>query len=333
MLRRGTLASVEVWEQSLERSRRRRVLAAQGRREMARRKQASAAVSAAMVMSPTAAAFAAAGNGRVAGPERGRCIVGQPRDRAGSARRTSCASGSHRSDVVRVQSALGQNPDGIFGPRTDAAVRVFQGRNGLVVDGIVGPHTWSTLFGAHGAAYDPATPRYQFKIQRASATEEARVRPALAGRGPVAKIVLRTTPQAGRRARQSAVASSGRRSRRSTGPPSTGAPATGAPRPRPPAPVSTSCGSSRIVAPVKNYIVTGRLRRVSGRATCTPASTSQCRMGTPIVAAACGVVTQAGSSPATGTSCASSTRARSPRATRTCRGSPRTSGRACTRAR
>ena len=40
------LASVEVWEKSLERSRRRRVLAAQGRREMARRKQASAAVSA-----------------------------------------------------------------------------------------------------------------------------------------------------------------------------------------------------------------------------------------------------------------------------------------------
>ena len=33
------LSSVEVWEKSLERSRRRRVLAAQGRREMARRRQ------------------------------------------------------------------------------------------------------------------------------------------------------------------------------------------------------------------------------------------------------------------------------------------------------
>ncbi len=78
------LASVEVWEKSLERSRRRRVLAAQGRREMARRKQASAAVSAAMVMSPTAAAFAAAGvgpGGRVL--ERRLGVRRQPRDRPG----------------------------------------------------------------------------------------------------------------------------------------------------------------------------------------------------------------------------------------------------------
>ena len=54
------LASVEMWEASLERSRRRRVLAAQGRREVARRKQAASVVSAAMAVSPTAVAFAAA---------------------------------------------------------------------------------------------------------------------------------------------------------------------------------------------------------------------------------------------------------------------------------
>src|SRR5205823_8196437 len=104
--------------------------------------------------------------------------------------------GSTGPDVIRVQSALGQTPDGVFGPRTDAAVRIFQERNGLLVDGIVGPHTWGTLFGPHGASYDPATPRYQFKIQRASRSEEARIRPALGGRGPVARIVLRTTPRA-----------------------------------------------------------------------------------------------------------------------------------------
>src|SRR3954449_12899355 len=184
------LASIEVWDRSLERSRRRRVLAAQGRREMARRKQAAGVVSAAMVVSPTAAAFAAAGAGGSGGAG-SKIAAASPANRAIAPGAPSglLRVGSTGPDVVRVQSALGQVPDGIFGSRTDAAVRVFQGRNGLAVDGIVGPHTWGTLFGPHGASYDPVTPRYQFKVQRASKVEEARVRPSLAGKGPVAKIV------------------------------------------------------------------------------------------------------------------------------------------------
>src|SRR3954471_22794290 len=63
------LASPELWEDSLERSRRRRVLAAQGRKEMARKKQASAAVSAAMVVTQAAPAVALAAAGGGGGPK------------------------------------------------------------------------------------------------------------------------------------------------------------------------------------------------------------------------------------------------------------------------
>jgi peptidoglycan hydrolase-like protein with peptidoglycan-binding domain len=41
--------------------------------------------------------------------------------------------------VKLVQSFLGVTPDGVFGARTDIAVRNWQSRRGLLVDGIVGP--------------------------------------------------------------------------------------------------------------------------------------------------------------------------------------------------
>jgi N-acetylmuramoyl-L-alanine amidase len=49
-------------------------------------------------------------------------------------------------DVKRVQHALNITEDGIFGTITDKAIRNFQRRERLNVDGIVGPTTWNRLF-------------------------------------------------------------------------------------------------------------------------------------------------------------------------------------------
>ena len=59
--------------------------------------------------------------------------------------------GSRGPDVVRLQQLLTShgfspgNIDGIFGPRTEAAVIAFQQSRGLLVDGIVGVQTWTAL--------------------------------------------------------------------------------------------------------------------------------------------------------------------------------------------
>ena len=61
---------------------------------------------------------------------------------------------SRRQDITRLLQeklvSLGfdtNGVDGIFGNGTDYAVRAFQGRCGLIADGIVGPNTWRKLLG------------------------------------------------------------------------------------------------------------------------------------------------------------------------------------------
>ena len=54
--------------------------------------------------------------------------------------------GSEGEDVKKLQTKLGVDPIGKFGPKTDAAVRTWQAANGLTADGIVGDGTWAKMF-------------------------------------------------------------------------------------------------------------------------------------------------------------------------------------------
>jgi hypothetical protein len=55
-------------------------------------------------------------------------------------------NGSTGDNVKYLQAALGGlKVDGIFGALTQAAVRKFQKQQGIQIDGVVGPQTWSRL--------------------------------------------------------------------------------------------------------------------------------------------------------------------------------------------
>lgn len=55
--------------------------------------------------------------------------------------------GSSGPAVKQVQRALHVRSNGRFSARTRRAVLAFQRKDGLLVDGVVGPQTWDTIFG------------------------------------------------------------------------------------------------------------------------------------------------------------------------------------------
>ena len=58
---------------------------------------------------------------------------------------TVLKKGSKGPAVVTLQEFLKLTADGIFGPKTESAVKSYQKKNGLVADGIVGPKTWAHM--------------------------------------------------------------------------------------------------------------------------------------------------------------------------------------------
>ena len=59
---------------------------------------------------------------------------------------TPLAPGVQSTDTVRaLQQKLGVSADGVYGPKTRAAVKRFQRAHGLAVDGVAGPQTLAAL--------------------------------------------------------------------------------------------------------------------------------------------------------------------------------------------
>ncbi|WP_375545309.1 peptidoglycan-binding domain-containing protein [Niallia taxi] len=48
--------------------------------------------------------------------------------------------------VERIQRAVKVSEDGKYGTKTEAAVKAYQKRQGLTVDGKVGSQTWNRMF-------------------------------------------------------------------------------------------------------------------------------------------------------------------------------------------
>lgn len=86
--------------------------------------------------------------------------------------------GSQGSDVTELQKLLNQNgyslaEDGVFGDKTQAAVKDYQKKNNLAVDGIVGANTWGALTAAQTGQTATTVPTNTATTQGTTTTQNA----------------------------------------------------------------------------------------------------------------------------------------------------------------
>jgi peptidoglycan hydrolase-like protein with peptidoglycan-binding domain len=137
------LASTELWNESLERSLRRRALAPIARKREARKKRTTLVAGAAVAtapMLPTLGAADAASSRGTHDQTKSRRLVDDAQVRILLRR------GDTSPAVGELQKALRISVDDIFGPQTEKAVRDLQTRAKLAVTGTVDARTWLTLF-------------------------------------------------------------------------------------------------------------------------------------------------------------------------------------------
>src|SRR5437764_9977611 len=139
------LTSEELWQRSLERSRRRRYLAPIIRKRQSRKRKASFAMTAVMAGVPTLPGFASADSMTGAAKKATRTANEHGYD----ANKVLLALGQANPGVAQIQQALHIQVDGIYGAQTETAVAQFQKQMGIDDPGNAGKvdiRTWLTLF-------------------------------------------------------------------------------------------------------------------------------------------------------------------------------------------
>ncbi|MDQ3648482.1 MAG: peptidoglycan DD-metalloendopeptidase family protein, partial [Actinomycetota bacterium] len=275
------LALPEPWQKSLERSQRRRELAARGRKEVARRKGASAAMATAMLAGPAAPfASAAQGGGGAKEDDTSAPASGGERQIEIRAGGLPLSSGYEGDLVAALQQGLGVDADGIFGPITEGAVKAFQRRAGLPVTGVVDPATWQALFSgvaSKGTASSPSAssgPVVDLEAPRAAertvpavpAVTTPAVKPRARKAAVTSKPATQPRPRGGEREERTAPRHERHSApkRRSSHERPRNVPAAGGDSNEAPVPVS-ACGSSTLTKPVKGAIKTSPFGPRGGR--------------------------------------------------------------------
>ncbi|HEV2059911.1 MAG TPA: peptidoglycan DD-metalloendopeptidase family protein, partial [Solirubrobacteraceae bacterium] len=280
---RRDLSSLDLWELSLERSRRRRELAARQRKAAPKTKGTAAAMSAALLASPilpTVSAAAQAGGGESSSAQP------NPPDAGAGIGGVLAKRGDVSAMVAEIQRQVAVDDDGIFGPITEHAVAEFQERSGLPRTGEVDTTTWQALFRASISfvpAGSAAAKRVAGVVATPASAPKRAAKPAKGGGQPPRGMKLSSADP-------------------DTSPATLGPP-TLVPEPKP-APAAPALGSAppatgqcggAISTPVQGTLTStfGDGRNHAGIDIAAPT-------GTPVRAADCGTVTQSGTAGAYG---------------------------------
>ena len=115
------------------------------------------------------------------------------------ATRTQISYGSKGDEVKELQTALNNagynlSVDGVFGSKTQAAVKDYQSKNSLKVDGIVGTNTWGSLFPTTTTTAATTTPAATTNTTNSTTTNATTTTPAEPQKS-AAQLALESVPK------------------------------------------------------------------------------------------------------------------------------------------